>query len=546
MRLQDLTAKDIETYIRDELRQYLIHNIVSSGDEVGVSRIAGSMIEKTEGVFLWVHYALKSVVRGVEGYDDLEELYDRIGELLKGMYQLYLQMWERLNGDNQRYHDEAATYFWYAASVNNRDPLSVFDMWVSLNQEIQKQYLIELAPFDPNNLIKSCERLEKRIITRCAGVLEICCEGDSNNDSMTSTHSYDIDRSTLPHESNPRNGKRMVPIMPSFFSNSHIYLQKVTFDSSTASHQHSKKIKFLHRTAYDFLCHTHEGQEILSKLKTPVSERWENIAKAKMARMIEGVEGYDPDPYSIDNMIHSISRYNESRQVELLITLRQVCEAVSLREFPDRSYDDGRFWPNDDKVYFEGLAASNACTGYIQHVVQNCKTTISSSHFGYLLLCVLTCCRFRPAKSLPLAIWLTSQGADLTTKQHVFHESYSYSSIEQFLVSGIRWKWNLRHRPTNSVISVHSDEYDDPQVQKQVAELLELFSSSSNDSASQSIVTLSRQRDWTFDFLELTKELKFDPGIKGYDISVSISLSQLYHLAMMSYRKHVPRDQLAM
>ena len=171
LRLQDLTAKDIEKYIRDELERCYTYNSFAAVDEVGVSKIVDTMIEKADGVFLWVHYAIKSVTRGFQRVDNLEELLDRIRELPNGMHQLYLQMWERLNGDDQRYRDEAATYFWYASmSDNNR---SIFELWVSLNQEIQTRYLTGLTRLDPVEVTNACAKLEKRITTRCAGLLEI-------------------------------------------------------------------------------------------------------------------------------------------------------------------------------------------------------------------------------------------------------------------------------------------------------------------------------------------------------------------------------------
>ena len=67
--------------------------------EKHLERIIKKITAKAEGVFLWVYYALNSLVRGMRNEDNFRDLLDRIEELPSGMYELYLTMWNRLNGD---------------------------------------------------------------------------------------------------------------------------------------------------------------------------------------------------------------------------------------------------------------------------------------------------------------------------------------------------------------------------------------------------------------------------------------------------------------
>ncbi|KAL8832358.1 MAG: hypothetical protein Q9191_000315 [Dirinaria sp. TL-2023a] len=111
IRLQDLTAYDMEICIRDELHRVCEKDHQQSLSEYQSDRIVYFMTQKADGVFLWVHYALSSLMRGIRNEDDFKDLLDRIEDLPDGMQQLYLQMWNRLNGHEQRYRHEAATYF---------------------------------------------------------------------------------------------------------------------------------------------------------------------------------------------------------------------------------------------------------------------------------------------------------------------------------------------------------------------------------------------------------------------------------------------------
>ena len=218
MRLQDLTAKDIERYTRIELDWCFIHKSLASVDEAGISCIVSAVVKKADGVFLWVYYALKSVTRGLERVDDLRELLDRVEILPKEIHRLFLQIWERLNGDDPHYRDEAATYFWYAkyATEDYKETLSVFTLWVALDQEIQKKYLTGLTRLDCAHVAKGCERLEMRIMTRCAGLLEIFDDGRSRKDSgaMNNTSVLDDDQKTFPNYAPSVHSKRTKPMTP--------------------------------------------------------------------------------------------------------------------------------------------------------------------------------------------------------------------------------------------------------------------------------------------------------------------------------------------
>ena len=245
---------------------------------------------------------------------------------------------------------------------------------------------------------------------------------------------------------------------------------------------------------------TREGRDILGEPKISTSQYQENLIKAQIAELIEGLTSFHI--VAIDTIVHEISEYLSSNKIELLTSLREACEAICLPNFPDREFHDGRFWPIEDpEVLFEGIAAGHFCIEYVQHFVQNHKSTILSFHLGYLFFCASTYWYSRPSKSLPLTLWLASQGADLVTKQFFYDRSFWYRPVEIVLSS-----WIIRDVLGSEIYLDYRHEYDNLEVQKQTAEYLQLFLPLINDSADQCGVTLPRQHEWTFDFMELTAD----------------------------------------
>jgi len=99
LRLQDLTASDIRQYVTDFLDGLSGQIGEHEDSRMSLVRLIDSVVEKSDGVFLWVHLALASLRRGMTSGDEWSELRQRLEILPRGLQQLYQQMWLRLNED---------------------------------------------------------------------------------------------------------------------------------------------------------------------------------------------------------------------------------------------------------------------------------------------------------------------------------------------------------------------------------------------------------------------------------------------------------------
>lgn len=448
LRLQDLTARDMELCIRTKLEATRAQCLPASIDDDYLESMVSIIAEKADGVFLWVYYALSSLVRGMRNEDDFGVLLGRIKELPNGMHQLYIQMWNRLNEDQKHYQEEAATYFSYVATCfarNENYPLSLIEMLVVLDPQLQSIFLDDLKPQDPFSLAQKCELLKTRIITRSAGLLELSMD-ESYADDYTlsvecsqSTGTFD-DSQSLTRSSSDQSRE---PLCYSASQNqsqeslSHSASQTdadffprespqdeishrawIYSNRRLAVHQHTK-LKYLHRTARDFLLCTEDGLRLLGKPKDSPLTRSYNILRARMATLVQGVLKFRAG--GIEGLICNIKDYFNNhpmpnQQTELLIALRRLCQSLSVPGDPQNHIGYTAFWWSSDSS-FEAQAARVGFFEYVQQFVQDRTSYIDPCRRGLLTLNAVSyrgaAYSSRSPGNMALVSWLASNGADL-------------------------------------------------------------------------------------------------------------------------------------
>ena len=386
IRLQDLTANDMQICIRDELQRVLKRCPRASLSETDFDKVVDVMIRKADGVFLWVHYTLSSLFRGMRNEDDFDNLLDRIEELPDEMQQLYLQMWKRINKDENRYRKEATTYFSYMRFF----PMSLFQMLVALNRPLQDIYLKSVKPQSPASIAPDCKSLESRISSRCAGLLELKIDHSPSEpweEDLRSCSNRFADRKT-PEE-----------------------------DNDLALY-YKIKINFLHRTARDFLTNTKEGQALLGHPETTLDVRFQNVVRAQLATWIQGLRFVNGG--RVWSLLFRVGRFATENEKELLLAVRRVCQRLctSNRRIHHIGYKD--FWVRQgiQAGDFEGVAAVFGCTDYVRYYVENARHHISAYYLGLLVLCTAIASDHRN-ENLSLVSWLVRKKADIWTQQVV-------------------------------------------------------------------------------------------------------------------------------
>jgi hypothetical protein len=267
LKLQDLTRRAIKIYVDDRLHaDHRMERLLQEDSRRG-SRLIGDVITKADGVFLWVELAVKHLLKGLTNKDDWETMEHRLHLLPKGIENLFTVMWSRLGEDQKLYHKEAALYF----RLILKQEMSLLQFLIATNKNLQSDLLdLTSTPPGTEDFISMCEKVEDRVLTRCAGLLEVDhLDGDETDGDKTDGDETDGDETdgdetdgdetdgdeTDHEESDPDQAN-----------------QDKTEDDPRLEYLNMKpQLRFIHRTARDFLLNTSEGRIILGGNAPPVA-----------------------------------------------------------------------------------------------------------------------------------------------------------------------------------------------------------------------------------------------------------------------------------
>lgn len=234
LRLQYLNRSDLNLYARHHVQ---IHaDYMAEHDEYPIS----SLVDRSEGVFLWLVLAIKSVNKGVKYGDNIDTLEERIHQLPGDLISLYQDMWKRASEDDPlEYRQTAALYFRLLLTHREKGALFMryFDNFAVLPFMLASTSTADhiLQAGDQTHqripkdvMLQKCKEVERKVDDYCFGLVEIGPESR--------------------HGQLPK-----VTGMYGFY-----YDDLIPFAESRST------LRFIHRTAHDFLLDTEEGKAILS------------------------------------------------------------------------------------------------------------------------------------------------------------------------------------------------------------------------------------------------------------------------------------------
>jgi hypothetical protein len=233
MRLQDLTRHDMHKYILDTITpEWEKASFLQPSNET-VSSLSKIILGKADGIFLWVRLVVSSIRNGLIKYDNWEILLERINALPSKISDLYNDMWKRLNGDMELYRTKSALYFklllYQPPYVVDFSPKAdtLLLMLLASDLSLQQSFLEGGVHVSEHNLAKECCIFQQQLLSRCAGFVEIA------------DHPGGIE-------------KRSVWSRLKFWRHA--------------------RVRFIHKSAADFLLDTLDGQKLLQHDSIPVPE----------------------------------------------------------------------------------------------------------------------------------------------------------------------------------------------------------------------------------------------------------------------------------
>ncbi|KAI4951981.1 hypothetical protein J4E91_003443 [Alternaria rosae] len=185
LRLQDLTASDISTYVSDALRS---HTYSANYNDATAETLVNDIRSKADGVFLWVVLACRALLEGFEAYDSVEELRRRVDELPPELENLFRHI---LNGLPTRYLQQAAQLLrvcYIRRSLEIQPELSSVSLAWAHEKDMRACAMGEFTTPSLEEKKALTTRFEGRLRSRCRGLLEVYTSADEDDSYVEFMH----------------------------------------------------------------------------------------------------------------------------------------------------------------------------------------------------------------------------------------------------------------------------------------------------------------------------------------------------------------------
>lgn len=347
LRLQDFTSKDMQRFARNQLRKAHAFDTISIDVQIN---ILDELVWKADGVFLWIVLAVRSLFTGFENADSVDELLARLEILPTDLSRLYTDMWSRLNEGNVLYRNAAAQYFNLAVTSREVDVTiqnlyggvgagtwgSLFEIMLATHPAIQAAFLEEQRIVEEEELLQLCIQTRSKILVRCAGILELA--PSSKHYAVTCQQQKRLEESI------------------------------------------NTNVKFIHRTAYDFLLDNEEGQLLRRAKDSSRHELCIRLVKSYLAKVRIASLPFHNIVYQPLLALHTITDPSLESCVQDLL---RVC--YKWYQLGYLGFDSRALWDKSHEVYPPFLVVA-AFPRFKNFILQEIKDSPDSSRLATSVL----------------------------------------------------------------------------------------------------------------------------------------------------------------
>ena len=173
LRVQDLNREDIKRTVAGKLRPSLQKHSALPIPEDNVRSLIRELVGKASGVFLWLDLMTKDLIKGSRDGDTLEELHSRLARTPDTINGLYAHMLQKID---QLYVEECVHYcsiLMMAEELGLGSPITLLTLALGERESWNHLVDLDLTYFAESRFNIACQALERRLTSRCGGLLEI-------------------------------------------------------------------------------------------------------------------------------------------------------------------------------------------------------------------------------------------------------------------------------------------------------------------------------------------------------------------------------------
>ena len=211
--LENLTKADIILYVRDELEENEAFRNLKRQEGIACATLVDEIVDKAEGVFLWVFLVVRSLTSGLQNADRIMDLQRRLRRFPSDLEDYFQHM---LKNIDENYQQQTAQTFLLALQASEPLSLMTYAMVDELESDPSYALKLQMQQISSADITSRHRDMKLRINARCKDLLEVTPAGQKLRASLSKGDlAYDSYKSS-----------------PSFYE---------------------YKVDFLHRTVRDFL-----------------------------------------------------------------------------------------------------------------------------------------------------------------------------------------------------------------------------------------------------------------------------------------------------
>lgn len=178
LKLQDLTRGDIEHYISSKFQNSNAFGRLARENPKAAKKLISDVVDKSDGVFLWVRVVVQSLLTGLMNHDGLLDLENRVNILPRDLEALYEHMLKLTDPIYLKWASEIFQI--YRTCQHHRDsigpedivePLTILALFLAVNGD--RLGLKGVMSLQEDDVLFECKETGMQMTARCAGLLEI-------------------------------------------------------------------------------------------------------------------------------------------------------------------------------------------------------------------------------------------------------------------------------------------------------------------------------------------------------------------------------------
>ena len=178
LRLQDLTRSDIEYFTSSKLYNSDLFKRLAEKESTIAHALVFEIVEKADGVFLWVRIVVMSLLRGLRSRDGISDLQRRLLLLPRDLESLYEHMMELIDTVHQEHASQIFQIFraaqehrdYFGPRQSKNENLTLLALFLAITPDLR---LDVVRAYDEKCISSSCDDMAAQVTARCAGLLEV-------------------------------------------------------------------------------------------------------------------------------------------------------------------------------------------------------------------------------------------------------------------------------------------------------------------------------------------------------------------------------------